>query len=33
MYGMGPGRDWTLPNGTVVFLSDNSTARFKAPCC
>lgn len=33
MYGMGPGRDWTLPNGTVVFRSDNSTDRFRAPCC
>ena len=33
MHGMGPGRDWTLPNGDLLFLSDNSTSRFKAPCC
>jgi hypothetical protein len=33
MYGMGPGRDWILPNGTVVFQSDNTTDRFRAPCC
>ena len=30
---MGPGRDWILPNGDVIFLSDNSTSRFKASCC
>ena len=32
-YGQGPGRDWILPNGNIVFRSDNSTTRFKAPCC
>ena len=31
--GKGPGRDWILPNGNIVFRSDNSTTRFKAPCC
>jgi len=33
MYGHGPGQDWTTPNGTILFESDNSTVRFKAPCC
>ena len=33
MYGMGPGRDWTLPSGSVVFQSDNSTDRFQSQCC
>jgi hypothetical protein len=33
MYGMGPGRDWIVPDGDVIFLSDNSTSRFRAPCC
>ena len=32
-YGMGPGRDWITPSGDVIFLSDNSTTRFQAPCC
>jgi hypothetical protein len=27
------GRDWIVPSGDVIFLSDNSTSRFKAPCC